>query len=312
MNSIDRNDIISYKNRIMEGQSISSLARELGIDRKSLKNKILEILPDDEKEKFEEKLNSNFRKNQKSIRRIKKEEREEKYQEAVKKLIELGITSEDIETIFSAISINKHTTMAKDTFAIKLVELLKFIEKRNKDIEPNSKGYITKKELINMILNDSRFMTNDIKRKIEPMCNILDNWSTNINKSQINEYIKQHTMIFKNSIEKLKIHLIIGDNFLIKSGNKYITLSEYMITENPFLLAENSQRFLEGICNLRDSHSAGIIDAKELGKRIEPIHISDEKYILPKYEDDESFKKAVKDVINGMDRKSNNKKGEEK
>lgn len=314
MDKVELNNdrLIDCKNKIMKGQSISSLARKLGVDRKTLKKKILEILSDEEMEKFEKKLHTNFRRNRKSIKNIKRENGEENYKKAVQTLVSLGITNEDIETIFQSINKNPHTTMAKDTFAIKLVEIFQFIQKRNEGIEAEDKGYITKEDVIHMILRDPRFMTNDVERKLEPMCDIFDNWSNNINKNQANVYIKRFPEVFKNSIKKVKIHLIIGDNFLVKSGNQYISLSEHILTENPFLISENSQNFLESVCRLRDSHSSGVIDAEELKKRMEPIKMLEEKYLLPEYEDDESFKRAVKDVIKGIEREDRSKKGEEK
>ncbi len=244
---LEKGFLIDCKNKIMEGQSIRSLAEELHIDRKTLRKKILEVLSEEEKEEFQKVLSNNFRKNKKSQRTIKKEKREENYRKAIEQLIQLEIRKEDIETIFESINKNEHTTMAKDTFAIKLGEIFDFVEKRNEGMDPSDKGYITKQDVICMILRDSRFMTNDINRKLEPMCDIFDNWSPNISKSQVNRYIVNYPRIFKNSIKKLKMHLIIGDNFLVKAGNQYMSLSEYILTENPFLISENSQIFLEGV-----------------------------------------------------------------
>ena len=202
MSKLDRETLIMCKNRIMQGQSISSIAREIGIDRKDLKSKILEILSDEEKNEFNKKLKYNFRGNRKSVRNIKRENKKEKYKMAVQTLVRLGITKEDIETISKVLRENRHTTMSKDTFAIKLVEILEFIKERNQGIEVNDEGYITSKDVINMILKDPRFMTNDVKRKLKPMCDILDNCSSNVNKYQINSYMKQYPEIFKNSIKK--------------------------------------------------------------------------------------------------------------
>ena len=311
MSKLDRETLIMCKNRIMQGQSISSIAREIGVDRKDLKSKILEILSDEEKNEFNEKLKHNFRRNRKSARNIKKENREEKYKMAVQTLVRLGITKEDIETISRVLSTNRHTTMAKDTFAIKLVEILEFIKERNQGIEVNDEGYITSKDVINMIIKDPRFMTNDVKRKLKPMCDILDNWSSNVNKYQINSYIKQYPEIFKNSIKKLKMHLIIGDNFLVKFDKKYIPLSEYIITENPFLISENSSKFFRRVCMLKDSTKSGIIEEKDLNGSFEETEEIKEKYELPEYEDNESFRRAVEDVINRTDREDKSKKGEE-
>ena len=310
--NLKREFLLDCRNKILEGQSISSLAKKVKIDRKTLKNKITEILSDEEKEEFEKKLNTNFRKNRKSVRKLKKESRENKYRQAIQILVSLGITNNDIETIFGVINANKHTVMAKDTFANRLVEIFQFIGKRNEGISADDDGFFTKKDVIEMILREPRFMTNDVGRKIEPMCDIFDNWSTNIPKSQVNSYIKQYTEVFKNSIKKLKMHLIIGDNFLVKSRNLYMSLSEYILTENPFLISENTQNFLNGVCKLRDSHSSRVIDAEDLKKRIKPVDFPEEMYRLPEYEDDESFRKEIKDIIQGENMKDRGRKGEEK
>ena len=308
---LERGFLIDCKNKIMQGQSIRSLAEEVHIDRKTLRKNILAILSEEEKEKFQKVLSNNFRKNKKSARTIKKEQREENYKKAIKTLTLLGIAREDIEAIFESINKNEHTTMAKDTFAMKLVEIFDFIDKRNEGMNPSDKGYITKQDVIYMILRDSRFMTNDVERKLEPMCDVFDNWSPNISKGQVNRYIVEYPGIFKNSIKKLKMHLIIGDNFLVKTGNQYMSLSEYILTENPFLISENSQRFLEGVCNLRDAHMSGVIPAEELEKRIEPINLTWKKYELLEYTDDKNFKKAIKEIIRGVDKEGKRQKGEE-
>lgn len=311
MSKLDRKNLIMCKNRIMQGQSISSIAREVGIDRKDLKSRILEILSDEEKNEFNEKLKYNFRRNRKSTRNIKRENREEKYKMAVQALVRLGITKEDIENISKVLGENRHTTMSKDTFAIKLVEIFEFIKERNQGIEVNDEGYITSKDVINMILKDPRFMTNDVKRKLKPMCDILDNWSSNVNKNQINSYMKQYPEIFKNSIKKLKMHLIIGDNFLVKFDKKYMSVSEYIITENPFLISENSSKFLRRVCMLKNSTKSGVIEEKYLNGSFEETEEIKEKYELPEYEDDESFRRAIKDAINGTSKEDKSKKGEE-
>ena len=312
MDKLDNDRLIDCKNKIMQGQSISSLARKLGIDRKTLKKKILEILPDEQIEEFEKILHTNFRRNRKSIKNIKKENKEGNYKQAVQTLVSLGITNDDIETIFQSINRNPHTTMAKDTFAIKLVEIFQFIQKRNEGIEVEDKGYITKEDVIHMISRDPRFMTNDVERKLEPMCDIFDNWSANITKNQVNVYIKQYPEVFKNSVKKLKIQLIIGDNFLVKLNNQYMSLSEYILTQNPFLFSENSQKFLERVCMLKNSTASGIIEEKDLNGKFEETKETKEKYKLPEYKDDESYRRAVKEVINRVNKEKEYKKGEEK
>ena len=288
----------------MNGESISSLARETGVDRRTLKNKILEILSDDEKVEFEQKLNSNFKRNRVSVRNAKRKNREVSYKQGIHELVLMGITDEDIEIIFRAISSNKHTAMAKDTFVSSLIEIFNFVEERNIGLRPDSKGYITKEDVINMILKQPKFMTNDVRGKIKPMCDIFDGCSS---KDQVNQSIKQYPEIFKNSIKRVKEHLIIGDYFLVKTRNRFMKLSEYIILEKPHLFSENSSKFLDRVCTLKNGKSSGILDEEDLNGSFKR---SKKHFELPDYKDDESLKKIIEDIINGE--KEEVKKGEEK
>ena len=306
--NLTREFLIDCKNKIMQGQSISSLEKDVNIDRKTLKKNILGILSEKEKEEFQKVLNNNFRRNRKSVKTIKKEQMEKDYEKAIKILIQLGVTTKDIDTIFESLSPKQHTKMKKDTFAIKLVEIFNFIEERNKGMKSGDKGYIKKNDVINMILRESRFMTNDVERKIKPMCDILDTWSPEISRDQINRYIVTYPMIFKNSIQKLKIALIIGDNFFVKVGKRFMSLSKYIITENPYLVRENSKIFLEKMCKLSNSYTSGIIHIEEI--RYVEVK-SNEEYELPEYTDDNTFRKEIKKIIT-KNKRSNIQKGEQK
>ena len=51
MSKLDRETLIMCKNRIMQGQSISSIAREIGVDRKDLKSKIYQMKKKKKKKK---------------------------------------------------------------------------------------------------------------------------------------------------------------------------------------------------------------------------------------------------------------------
>ena len=61
--NLTREFLIDCKNKIMQGQSISSLEKDVNIDRKTLKKNILGILSEKEKEEFQKVLNNNFRRN---------------------------------------------------------------------------------------------------------------------------------------------------------------------------------------------------------------------------------------------------------
>ena len=62
---------------------------------------------------------------------------------------------------------------------------------------------------------------------------------------------------------------------------------------------------------LKNSTKSGIIEEKDLNGSFEETEEIKEKYKLPEYEDDESFRRDVENVINRTDREDKSEKGEE-
>lgn len=58
-------------------------------------------------------------------------------------------------------------------------------------------------------------MTNDINKKIKPICKILDQ-NPELTTEDVNEIIKKNPHIFRNSIKKISMLSIIGENFLVR------------------------------------------------------------------------------------------------
>lgn len=151
MKKLSKEEIVEAKDNIMNGKSITSEATRLQLDRATLKKYITEILSTEEAKSFEIKLTSNLRTNRVSIRKQKQMDAKNKYEEIIGKLVQKGIDKKDIATIYGITSNNKHSKMAKDTFVLKLLDLLEFSEERNNGISTNSTGYISKNNVIEMI-----------------------------------------------------------------------------------------------------------------------------------------------------------------
>lgn len=263
MSKLSKEQLLKAKEEIISGKSITTMAKELGIDRKKLKKDIITILTDSELSEFENKLNSNYRKNKISIRREKQKSKEEQYGRTLEKLIKMGIKKEYIEEIATLINNDQRNKMAKDTFVIKLLELLKFCEERNTGLSKEDKGYISHKDLLNMIKRDKKFMTNDVNRKLKPVCEILDKHE-GLTRTDVNEIIKGHPHIFRNSIKKIDMLSAIGSNFLIKQDSKYTELFKYILTGNQHMLSINPEKLYKRLHYIMDIKNSTIMTVEDL------------------------------------------------
>lgn len=271
MKNVSNEQLLKAKAEIMEGKSITSVSKALGIDRKTLKESIIKLLNDDERQEFNSKLSSNFGGNKISSRRNKQIMANKVYEENVKKLARKGIKKGQIEAIALITKKNPKNRMSKDTFVLKLLELLEFCEERNKGISKASKGYIKIQDLLIMIQKDVKIMTSDVNRKIRPICQVLDNHES-LSKEEVNVIIKENPHIFRNSVKKIDMLSAIGSNFLVKQENEYIDLLKYVLTYKPHMLAINPEKLYKRLSFLKDRKKSTIITLQEL------IEISRNKY----------------------------------
>lgn len=301
MEQLSNEELLEAKNRIMNGDSITSISKEIKIDRKTLKKHILEVLDSDKKEEFENKLKSNCRKNRVSVRKQKRLNGEEQYKQAIEELVNKGINKTDIEIIYSNMSKNPHVKMSKDTFVLKLLDLLEFCKERNQGITEGSRGYITKEDLIKMIIKDNKIMTSDINKKIKPVCKIIDS-QENITQEDTNEIIKNTPHIFRNSVKKIKIFSIISENFLVRDGIRYVDLFRYTLESNPYMLNMNIEKLFKRLCHLKDINKSTIltkVDLNDISRSNAEDYDKDTMYLLPRYDEEktEEFRGEVKEIL---------------
>ena len=136
---IDDSKVFESYRRLMAGESLTKVANseDINLNRGTLRKYIQEIvvptLSMEEKTKFEQLMNKNYRGNSTENKRKnrtgkKKKAEEEIYQsEAIKKLAIQGVTPKQIEELYERLKTNKRTSLAKDTFIHKYVEHLEFL-----------------------------------------------------------------------------------------------------------------------------------------------------------------------------------------
>lgn len=126
--------IFELYNRIISGESLTSVAKETGLNRGTLRKYIGVVvepnLEESEKEKFHQVINKNFkgnstenkRKNRNGLRKRAEEEIEKS--EAIKELASYGVTPQQIEEMYKRLKENKRTAFSRDTYIYKYLEHL--------------------------------------------------------------------------------------------------------------------------------------------------------------------------------------------
>ena len=123
---IEDNAIWDAYKRIISGESLTAVATEIGLNRGTLRRYIAAVvkpdLNEEEKIKFDEIINKNFRGNSTENKRqnrngVRKRAAEQiESSEEIKELAEYGVTPEQIEYLYNRLKEDKRTTFAKDTY----------------------------------------------------------------------------------------------------------------------------------------------------------------------------------------------------
>lgn len=128
----------AYK-RLMAGESLTKVANseDINLNRGTLRKYIQEIvvptLSMEEKTKFEQLMNKNYRGNSIENKRKNRNGKKEKSEsgalqsDAIKRLAKMGVTPKQIEELYDRLKTNKRTSCARDTFIFKYAEHLEFL-----------------------------------------------------------------------------------------------------------------------------------------------------------------------------------------
>lgn len=160
---IEDSKIFEAYSRLIAGESLTKVAssEEINLDRGTLK-KYIEIvviptLSSEEKERFEQLMNGNFKGNHtgntRKNRNQKKKTSEEELADSIKVLADLGVTANQVESLYLLLRGNKHTAYARDTFTYKCVEHFTFF---------NQIG-ISTQDAFDMFMRNPRAFTSDTR-----------------------------------------------------------------------------------------------------------------------------------------------------
>ena len=127
----------------------------------------------------------------------------DEYKERVEQLVARGITAEDIQKIYDRCQQRPQTKIARDTLISKLIALLEYLDTRNTNIDQRSKAYISKDDILEMIMRNPRIINSDIQKNIVVKCEVLtEKKEGDIKKANI--LIKSNPGVFRKTVKTIK------------------------------------------------------------------------------------------------------------
>ncbi len=196
----------AYKLIMQEGLSLRAASEQVGIERKKLKTLIENTLNEEEMVKFQDRVSSKNKKEKNTGRvgrdKKKKALESDEYIIAIGELAKRKILPEWIDEIYLRCQEKKQTKIAKDTLAIKLVELLEYFDKRNDEIQEDSPQYLTSEDVVDMILRCPRLITMGLEKNIIVKIDAITS-KNNGNIREANNQIRNNPSIFTKSLEQI-------------------------------------------------------------------------------------------------------------
>lgn len=127
----------------------------------------------------------------------------DEYREKIEMLASRGITPDDIQQIYDRCQEKPQTKIARDTLTTKLIALLEYFDTRNKGIDKENSGYISKDDVIEMIMRNPRIINSDINRNIAVKCEVLTDKKEGSIKAA-NALIKSNPGVFRKTVKSIK------------------------------------------------------------------------------------------------------------
>lgn len=208
MNGLEQHERVeqAYKLIMQEGLSLRAASEQVGIERKKLKTLIENTLNEEEMVKFQDRVSSKNKKEKNTGRvgrdKKKKALESDEYIIAIGELAKRKILPEWIDEIYLRCQEKKQTKIAKDTLAIKLVELLEYFDKRNDEIQEASPQYLTSEDVVDMILRCPRLITMGLEKNIIVKIDAITS-KNNGNIGEANNQIRNNPSIFTKSLEQI-------------------------------------------------------------------------------------------------------------
>ena len=156
--------------------------------------------------KFQDRVSSKNKK-EKNTGRVGRDKKKKalesnEYKIAIGELAKRKILPEWIDKIYLRCQEKKQTKIAKDTLAIKLVELLEYFDKRNNGIQEDSPQYLTSDDVVDMILRCPRLITMGLEKNIIVKIDAITS-KNNGNIGEANNQIRNNPSIFTKSLEQI-------------------------------------------------------------------------------------------------------------
>lgn len=173
INKLSDDKIWEGYRKIMSGESLTKVAKELSIDRGTLKKYIEKLiiatLPVEKQETFYKRISKNFRGNgtgegRKGRNKKVKNLQSEEYVIAGQQIREYGIGEQQTNELYSLLRSRKNTSYAQGTYIIKLAEFLNYFV---------GKG-MTPIQVIDMIMRRPQIFSADIRNTIDPIIKLLE------------------------------------------------------------------------------------------------------------------------------------------
>ena len=157
---IEDSAIFQSYSRIISGESLTAVAKEMKLDRGTLRNYIKTVvepeLDETQREKFYKMINRNYRGNSTENKRKNRNGKKKisllkiETSEAVKRLADYGVTPEQIKELYERLEENKKTKFARDTFIYKCLEHLDTLIELDFSVEESFSIFLRRPKLFSM------------------------------------------------------------------------------------------------------------------------------------------------------------------
>lgn len=196
----------AYSSIVSGTSSLRKEAERLGIERRKLKEMIRESLSGTELEKFNNVLDKMNKRNKHGENSSRKKKQKalltREYEQTIEELVAREVMPEDIQAIYDRCQERPQTMVARDTLAVKLLALLDYFNTRNEGIGEESRAYISKDDVIAMIIRNPRIMSSDVEQNIIAKCQVITNKKGS--PAGANMLIKSNPGIFRKSVKDIR------------------------------------------------------------------------------------------------------------
>lgn len=231
--------------RLKKGESLRSIAENLKVDRKTLRDWMDKQIPEKMKELKDLGILTVGAKSKGNVKRKtgKKKIDAEKLSEMIEELGRKGIRPEHVQDIFETMQKNQNTKIQETTFIQKLLEILNVAESRNQNIEKGQEGFISPGNIVSMIERNPKIMTIDTNRKLKMIMELIDD-KASFSQEETNDIVKRYPKILTIGYDRLKLYMAMFERFEIGSSDNSENLLTYALNDRARAFTVNPSKLL--------------------------------------------------------------------